>query len=83
MGLVVKNPLTSAGDISNVGSVPGLGRSPGEGNGNARHPVFLPGESPWTEDPGGLQSVRSQSQTRLKRLGMTYANSAADWLSDF
>ena len=27
--------------------------------------VFLPGESPWTEEPGGLQSVRSQSQTRL------------------
>ena len=23
-------------------------------------PVFLPGESPWTEEPGGLQSVGSQ-----------------------
>ena len=23
-------------------------------------PVFLPGESPWAEDPGGLQSVGSQ-----------------------
>ena len=23
-------------------------------------PVFLPGESPWTEVPGGLQSVGSQ-----------------------
>ena len=23
-------------------------------------PVFLPGESPWTEDPGGLQSTASQ-----------------------
>ena len=23
-------------------------------------PVFLPGESPWTEQPGGLQSTRSQ-----------------------
>ena len=22
--------------------------------------VFLPGETPWTEDPGGLQSVGSQ-----------------------
>ena len=22
-------------------------------------PVFLPGESPWTEEPGGLQSMRS------------------------
>ena len=23
-------------------------------------PVFLPGESPWTEDPGRLQSMESQ-----------------------
>ena len=23
-------------------------------------PVFLPGESPWTEEPGGLQSMRLQ-----------------------
>ena len=23
-------------------------------------PVFLPGESPWAEDPGGLQFMRSQ-----------------------
>ena len=28
-------------------------------------PVFLPGESPWTEEPGGLQFMGSQSQTRL------------------
>ena len=26
-------------------------------------PVFLPGESPWTEEPGGLQSIGLQSQT--------------------
>ena len=30
-------------------------------------PVFLPGESPWTEEPGGLQSMGSQSCTRLKQ----------------
>ena len=23
-------------------------------------PVLLPGEAPWTEEPGGLQSIRSQ-----------------------
>ena len=23
-------------------------------------PVLLPGESPWTEEPGGLQPMRSQ-----------------------
>ena len=26
-------------------------------------PVFLPGESPWTEEPGGLQSIGLQSRT--------------------
>ena len=32
--LVVKNPPANAGDAGDVGSVPGLGRSPGEGDGN-------------------------------------------------
>ena len=32
--LVVKNQSASAGDIRDVGSVSGFGRSPGEGNGN-------------------------------------------------
>ena len=31
---VVKNPPTNAGDFRDAGSVSGLGRSPGEGNGN-------------------------------------------------
>ena len=39
-GSVVKNLPANAGDM---GSVPGLGRSPGEGNGNPL-PVFLPGK---------------------------------------
>ena len=33
MALVVKNPPANAGDRRDVGSVPGPGRSPGEGNG--------------------------------------------------
>ena len=32
--LVVKNPPANAGDARDVGSFPGSGRSPGEGNGN-------------------------------------------------
>ena len=32
--LVVKNLPASAGDIKDAGSIPGLGRSPGGGNGN-------------------------------------------------
>ena len=36
-------------------------------------PVFLPGGSPWTEEPGGLQSIGSQRVGHdLKSLG-TYA----------
>ena len=31
---VVKNPPANAGDIRDVGSIPGSGRSPGEGHGN-------------------------------------------------
>ena len=34
MVLVVKNPPPNAGNIRDVDSKPGLGRSPGEGNGN-------------------------------------------------
>ena len=33
--LVVKNPPASAGDIRDVGSTPGLGRFPREGNGTS------------------------------------------------
>jgi len=34
VALVVKNLLANAGDIRDVGSVPGWGRSPGRGDGN-------------------------------------------------
>ena len=34
MALVVKNPAVNAGYVRGVGSVPGLGRSPGGGHGN-------------------------------------------------
>ena len=34
VALVVKKPPANAGDIRDVGLIPGLGRSPGRGNGN-------------------------------------------------
>ena len=34
VALLAKNPPASAGDIKDMGSVPGLGRSPGGGHGN-------------------------------------------------
>ena len=39
--LVVKNLPANAGGVRDLGSIPGLGRSPGEEN----TPQFLPGES--------------------------------------
>ena len=53
----------SACDAGDPGSIPGSGRSPGEGNGNSSS---LAWEIPWTEEPGGLSSMGSQkSQTWL------------------
>ena len=55
-GSVVKNLPAKAGDS---GSILGLGRSPGEGNGQP-HSSILAWRIPWTEEPGGLQSMASQ-----------------------
>ena len=46
----VKNLPANAGDL---GSIPGLGRFPGEGNGI--HSRILAWRIPWTEEPGGQQ----------------------------
>ena len=48
----------SAGNAGDVGLIPELGRSPGEGNGNPLQYSCL--ENPWTEEPGGLQSMGLQ-----------------------
>ena len=58
-GTVVKNPPTNSAAQETLGSVPGLGRSPGGGNGN---PLWYSCLSLRTEESGGLQSVGSQSQ---------------------
>ena len=57
-GSLIKTLSTNGGDM---GSIPGLGRSPGEGNGNLSS--ILAWEIPWTGEPGRLQSMGSQSQT--------------------
>ena len=49
----------------NPGSIPGPGRSPGEGNGS---PLQIPAlRIAWTEEPGGLRGIHgvAKSQTRL------------------
>ena len=57
---MVKNSPANAGD---PGSILGSRRSPGGGNGNPLQ--YSCWEIPWTEEPGRLQSVRSQSQIQL------------------
>ena len=49
---MVKNPPVNAGDMD---SSPMSGRPPGEGM--ATYSRILAWEIPWTEEPGGLQSV--------------------------
>jgi len=63
VALVVKNLPASAGDLRDLGSIPGLARSPGEGNGNPLQYSCL--ENPWTEKPGGLWSTGSQRVSDL------------------
>jgi len=54
---VVKNlPANARG----MGSIPGLGTSPGEGM--ATHSCILSWEIPWAEEPGGLQSMGLQKE---------------------
>ena len=46
----------SACNVGDLGSSPGLGRS----RAWQPTPAFLPGKSPWTEEPGRLQSMGLQ-----------------------
>ena len=55
MVLVVENPPASAGDIRDMGSIPGLERE-----GMATHSSILAWRILWTEEPIGLQSMGSQ-----------------------
>ena len=57
-GSEVKASAWNAGD---PGSIPGSGRSPGEGNGNPLQ--YCCRKIPWMEEPGSLQS------TELQRVG--------------
>ena len=54
---MVKNLSAIAGNVGDMGSIPGSGRSPGGGYGNPLS--ILAWEIPWTEEPGRLQSIGS------------------------
>ena len=56
--LVLKNAPANAGDIRDVGLIHGQ-EDPLE-EGMATHSSILAWRIPWTEEPGGLQSIASQ-----------------------
>ena len=60
----IKNSLANAGDIRDVGSIPGLGRSPGEGHGNQLQYSCL-------ENPHGQRSLVGYSPWGHKESDMT------------
>ena len=80
------NGKESACNAGDLGSVPGLGRSPRGGHGNLL-PVFLPGKSPWTEESGGLQSMESKELGTTDQLSTVQhscsltLNSEKEWLN--
>ena len=63
---MVKNLSANAGDMRDLGSIPGSGRSPGEGNGNPLQYACL--ENP--VDRGNWRATVhrvAKNQTRLKQ----------------
>ena len=62
-GSVVKNLPADAGDAGDASLIPGLGRSPGVGNGNPLQYSCL--GNPMDREPGELQSMGRKSRTRL------------------
>ena len=66
--LSAKESTCNAGATGDVGSIPGLWKSPGEGKGYPSG--ILSWKIPWTEEPDRLQSLRSQ------RVGHNWSNLA-------
>ena len=64
-GSEVKASACNAGDL---GSIPGLGRSPGE---MATHSSILAWRIPWTAEPHGQQSLVGYSPRGRKELDTT------------
>ena len=60
----------SASNVGDRGSIPGLGRSPGEGNGNPL-PVFLPGEYHGRRRLVGYNPLGRKESDMIDRLHFT------------
>ena len=73
---MVKNLPASSGDL---GSIPGSGRSPGEGNGNLLQYSYL--GNPMDRGAGGLQSTGSQRVRQDLVTGDPYLSPCCPWAS--
>ena len=69
MALVVKGPSVNTGDIKDLGSIPGWGRSPGRGNGKPLQYSCLENSMDREDCQATVYEV-AKSQTRLKQLSM-------------
>ena len=58
VALVIKSPPANTEEVRSVGSIPGP-EDPLE-KGMLTHSSIFAWEIPWTEEPGGLQSIGSQ-----------------------
>ena len=68
MALVVKNPPANAGDVRDVGSIPGSGRSPGGEHGSPIQYSWLGNTMDWGAGQVTVHRV-SKSHIRLKWFG--------------
>ena len=62
MTQMAKNLPANAGHVRDAGWIPGSRKSPAGGHGNPLQQVGVPTSAwriPWTEEPGGLQSMGS------------------------
>ena len=66
----------SACNVGDMGSIPGSGRSPGEGNGNSS---ILAWRIPWTEELGGLQSTGRKELDTTEQLHFHFHLRRGSW----
>ena len=76
---MVKNPPANAGDLRDV--VPALGWEDPLEEGIATHPSVLAWRIPWTQEPGGLQSMGSQrvGLESISSLSVSHSSISRQW----
>ena len=90
--LLVKNLPASAGDIRDVGSILGLGRSPGEGHGSPLQYCCLENPygqrrlvsySPWGHRESDTTEVTEHSHKRKAQVHVSFFSAIFTWKSNF